>query len=67
MFRKLGDDEEADTRLGELLSGIGSLLASEAAVGQVTVHSPFIFEKLCSRLSYLISRHKHKGRPLQVH
>ena len=41
MFRKLGNDEEADTRLGELLSEIGSLLASEAAIGQVTVHIPF--------------------------
>ena len=36
MYRKLGQDEEADSKLGELLSGIGSLLASEAAVGQVT-------------------------------
>ena len=33
--KKLGQDEEAGTKLGKLLSGIGSLLASEAAVGQV--------------------------------
>ncbi len=37
MYRKLGADEEADNKLGELLSGIGSLLASEAAVGQVAL------------------------------
>ena len=36
MYSKLGQDEEADSKLGELLSEIGSLLASEAAVGQVT-------------------------------
>ena len=35
VHEKLGQDEEAGTKLGRLLSGIGSLLASEAAVGQV--------------------------------
>lgn len=36
MYEKLGKDEEADNMLGELFSRIGGLLASEAAVGQVT-------------------------------
>lgn len=35
VHKKLGQDEEAGTKVGRLLSGIGSLLASEAAVGQV--------------------------------
>ena len=37
MYRKLGQDEEANNKLGELLSQIGSLLASETAVGQVAL------------------------------
>ena len=66
VFRKLGNDEEADTRLGELLSGIGSLLASEAAVGQVTVHIPFIFETLCTQDSPTSSRDT-KQRKIRAH
>ena len=43
MYRKLGADEEADNKLGELLSRIGSLLASEAAVGQVALSASCIY------------------------
>lgn len=50
MYMKLGEDEEADNKLGELLSGIGSLLASEAAVAQVALPGT-----LCSRLAHMNS------------
>jgi hypothetical protein len=38
IFEKLGGDEEASRSMGELLAGVGSLLASEAAVSQVPLH-----------------------------
>ena len=41
VVEKLGGGPEAARSMGELLSGVGSLLASEAAVDQVLSACPF--------------------------
>ena len=44
MYEKLGGNEDADSKMGELLSGIGSLLATEAAIGEVRAPSMLLFD-----------------------
>ena len=44
MYEKLGGDEDADSKMGELSSGIGSLLATEAAIGEVRAPSMLLFD-----------------------
>lgn len=44
MYEKLGGNEMADSKMGELSSGIGSLLATEAAIGEVRAPSMMLFD-----------------------